>query len=45
MSVMGKVTEEVKKGKLVIVSSSENIGKITPKYEKDREKVVVVKVE
>jgi len=38
------VTDEVKKGKLVIVSSPENIGKITPKSEKDKEKVVVVGV-
>jgi len=39
------VVDEVKKGKLVIISSQENIGKITPRYEKDKKRVVVVKVE
>ena len=39
------MTEEVKKGKVVVIASKDTLGKIQPKSSEDAKRVVVVKVD
>jgi len=42
---MSEIVEEAKKGKIVVITSKTNLGKITPKSPEDAKKVTVVTVD
>ena len=44
-ALMSDVVEEAKKGKIVIITSKANLGKITPKSPEDAKRVTVVTVD